>query len=196
MARRGPYRALTLKEKLDAIGDIERGVKVTDVATKFGVSKSTLSTIVKAKSPLRQEAEDFTPSRKRLRKGNFPQLEKALLMWCHQAWASKIPISGPLLREQGLALALRMGLVDFTASDGWIDKFKKRHGLVFKTVSGESAGVNTDVIESWQETRLQEILRDYQPADIYNADECGLVFKCLPNKTLWPRNRKCAGGKA
>lgn len=196
MARRGPYRALTLKEKLDAIGDIERGVKLTDVATKFGVSKSTLSTIVKAKSRLRQEAEDFTPSRKRLRKGNFPQLEKALLMWCHQAWASKIPISGPLLREQGLALALRMGLVDFTASDGWIDKFKKRHGLVFKTVSGESAGVNTDVTKSWQETRLQEILRDYQPADIYNADECGLVFKCLPNKTLWPRNRKCAGGKA
>lgn len=39
MARRGPYRALTLKEKLDAIGDIERGVKLTDVTTKFGVFK-------------------------------------------------------------------------------------------------------------------------------------------------------------
>ncbi|XP_057335435.1 tigger transposable element-derived protein 6-like [Microplitis mediator] len=36
---------------------------------------------------------------------------------------------------------------------------------------------------------------DYEPKDIFNADETGLFFKCLPDKTLIFKNEKCYGGK-
>lgn len=173
---------------LDAIGDVERGNKLTNVAAKSGVSKHTLSIIVKAKNRLRKKATDFTQDQKPLCKGDFPQQERALVIW--------YMISGPLLWEQGLALALRMNLDDYTASGRWIGKFKKRHGLGVKTVNGESADVNTDITKSWQETHLKDILGNYQPADRCDADKCRLVFKCLPNKTLWPCNRRRLGGKS
>ena len=36
---------------------------------------------------------------------------------------------------------------------------------------------------------------DYDPRDIFNADETGLFFKCMPDKTITFREDKCFGGK-
>ncbi|XP_056645853.1 tigger transposable element-derived protein 6-like [Diorhabda sublineata] len=42
---------------------------------------------------------------------------------------------------------------------------------------------------------FQLILQDYQPDDVFNMDECGLFYKCLPNKTLAFKDDKCFSGK-
>lgn len=42
---------------------------------------------------------------------------------------------------------------------------------------------------------MQSFLKDYELKDIFNADETGLFFKCLPDKTLIFKNEKCHGGK-
>ena len=39
------------------------------------------------------------------------------------------------------------------------------------------------------------IISDYAPRYIYNADETGLYFRALPDKTLKVRGEECAGGK-
>ena len=48
---------------------------------------------------------------------------------------------------------------------------------------------------SWEETTLPTILSKYDLEDIYNADEFGLFFKALPNKSLHLKSEKCVGGK-
>jgi hypothetical protein len=35
----------------------------------------------------------------------------------------------------------------------------------------------------------------YEPKDIANCDETGLLFQALPNKTLCLKGEKCSGGK-
>ena len=59
-----------------------------------------------------------------------------------------------------------------------------RHNLTFKTVVGESNSVQPEMVASWFETTLPTLLSNYQLEDIFNADEFGLFYQCLPNKTL------------
>lgn len=86
------------------------------------------------------------------------------------------------------------GISDFTASDGWLSNFKKRHNLVFKKICGESASVDEGMCNDWQ-IKLQDLLCEYDPKNVFNADETGLFFKCLPDRTLTFKNEKCHGGK-
>ena len=49
---------------------------------------------------------------------------------------------------------------------------------------------------SWFETTLPTLLSNYKLEDIFNADEFGLFYQCLPNKTLHLKSEKCSGGKS
>lgn len=45
------------------------------------------------------------------------------------------------------------------------------------------------------EKKLGNILKDYSPDQIYNADETGLFFRLMPDKTFEFKDKKCDGGK-
>ena len=47
----------------------------------------------------------------------------------------------------------------------------------------------------WKETVVPTILSNYEPRNIFNADEFGLFFQALPKKTLHLKGEKCSGGK-
>jgi Tc5 transposase DNA-binding domain len=81
-------------------------------------------------------------------------------------------------------LANSLGFNDFRGSNGWLDKFKKRHSIVFKTLQGESAAVDVQALSEWQRSVLKTHLERYDPENVFNADESGLFFKALPNKSL------------
>jgi hypothetical protein len=68
--------------------------------------------------------------------------------------------------------------------------FEKRFFSEFNDVSH----VNPGDVESFI-SKIPSLLRGYIPRDIYNADETGLFFRALPNKTFAFRGEKCAGGK-
>ena len=48
---------------------------------------------------------------------------------------------------------------------------------------------------SWEQTTLPTILSSYDLADIYNADEFGLFYQALPERSLHLKSEKCVGGK-
>lgn len=81
-------------------------------------------------------------------------------------------------------MAEELEIEDFKASDHWLENFKNRHGIKFRTEQGEAAVVNQEVVATWQETVLKEALAKYSANDIFNSDETGLFWKLMPNKTL------------
>ncbi|GBO00807.1 Tigger transposable element-derived protein 4 [Araneus ventricosus] len=64
-----------------------------------------------------------------------------------------------------------------------------------KVISGESKDVEDNDSGNWITETLSKILKDYNPENIYNADETALFFQCLPQKTLPFKKEKCFGEK-
>ncbi|GFT15624.1 uncharacterized protein TNCV_4985561 [Trichonephila clavipes] len=58
-----------------------------------------------------------------------------------QCRGQNFPMGGSLLKEKAKAFTTELG-IEFLASEGWLRNFKKRNGIVFKKVSGESSSVD------------------------------------------------------
>ncbi|XP_033223555.1 tigger transposable element-derived protein 4-like [Belonocnema kinseyi] len=97
--------------------------------------------------------------------------------------------------EKAEFFAVHLGYKDFKATSGWIEKFKNRNGIIYRTLNCESASVSKEDCEKFLTDILPSLLEVYAIEDIFNADETGLFFKCLPDKTLTFKGDTCHGGK-
>ena len=77
-----------------------------------------------------------------------------------------------------------MGVLEFSASNWWIETFKERNKLSFKKICGKINTVNYSQVGDWKDSLLKDILECYTSDDILNLDETGLFFRLLPKKTL------------
>lgn len=189
----------TLNERIKIIEEIEKNPheKRCFIAKRLGLGLSTLNSIFLKRNEIRQQIEKCGNSfkkRKTSKVSTFVELEEILFTWYQQARASKIPIDGSILREKAKTIANELNVSNFTASNGWITRFKNRHGLVFKKLTGESAEVNIESADAWLSS-LPSKLEGYELQNIYNADETGLFFNVLPDRTLAFKGECCHGGK-
>ncbi|XP_046725929.1 tigger transposable element-derived protein 4-like [Silurus meridionalis] len=141
------------------------------------------------------EKSVFDPARKKIRVAKHKDVDDAVFQWFTNTRATNLPVNGPLLMEKAEILAAKLGHLDFKASQGWLDRFKKRHNIVFKAICGESAAVEQEQVDSWLKTQMRTILDTYEIRNIFNADETGVFWKCLPDKTMAFRGEACRGGK-
>ena len=72
-----------------------------------------------------------------MRGAKHDDIDSALHRWFVQARERKVPVSGHVLKEKAEKFAAALGVEEFHCSNGWIDRFKKRHDLKFKTIVGE-----------------------------------------------------------
>lgn len=86
-------------------------------------------------------------------------------------------------------------LDDFSASNGWLEAWRKRFGVRSTALCGESAEVPEDVVEDWAQ-RLPDITAGYCCYDIFNADETGLFYRALPNRTMAVKSDPARGVKS
>ena len=70
-----------------------------------------------------------------------------------------------------------------------------RYDISFKTISGKAKLFTEEMTAPWLETTLPTILSRYPLENMFNGDEFGLFFQCLPNKTFNFNKDKCRGGK-
>lgn len=186
-------KSFSIKEKVDLIKAFEEStLNQKDFAASKNISASTLRTILHKRKEIVLTQEGC--SRKKQRSGKYEELEAVLKRWFIQARTSNIPISGPILQEKALQVAALLGIPNFTASTGWLDRFKNRHSIIYRQISGESSSVNNETASDWK-NQISTLTSGYNPSDIYNADEFGLFFKIMPDKSLVLKNEKCHGGK-
>lgn len=155
-----------------------------------------MSTILKNKDKIQESSSSGILKKfKKARSCEYPDVNEAMIKWITVARHKNIPLSGPLIREKAVEFAESLGHSDFVASAGWLDKFKRRHNIVGKVVCGESGSIDIQTRDDWIQNILPSLIQEYDKNDIFNADETGLFFKCLPSRTLAFRNEKCVGGK-
>ena len=69
-----------------------------------------------------------------------------------------------------------------------------RHSISLKVIGGECKSVTDKRTSSWNDATLPTILSIYNLEDIFNADEFGLFYQCLPDKACHLKREKCSGG--
>lgn len=191
-------KPLTIEQKMDILKrlDAHVGTRVS-LANELGMPVSTINTIAKMRDSIEKVAQETGPMAKKImaiKTSPYEELENMVKEWFVNTRAANLPVDGKLLREKALHIATRLGIDNFTASNGWIDRFKKRHNIVYNTVCGESRSVDGATVEDWK-NRLPSLVQEYEPRNIFNADETGLFYNLLPSKTLSFRGESCHGGK-
>ena len=113
----------------------------------------------------------------------YMELNEALFKWFCDARSRNLPVTGSLLQEKALLISSEMGHDNFSASNGWLESWRNRYNVSWSSLCGESASVDQETLADWK-LRLPDITRGYGPEDIFNADETGLFYRALPNKSM------------
>jgi hypothetical protein len=153
---------------------------------KYGlkISQSTVSESLSSHF----EALDTSTNkdRSRLRSGQWPDLENLLYLWQQRIEERGGVASGELLREK--AQRIWQELPQYSAlpcpefSNGWLQKFKKRHNISEHIRHGELGSVPETADEEMRGIRT--FAGEYQEEDIYNMDEAPLYWKMIPSRGL------------
>ena len=178
---------ISLERKYEIIKCFESKVKTNEIVKRFGLKdRRNVHSIVKKKDKIKEKYENMKKKDAKIssyiRRSNYPQLEEAIIKWIHQMRGQKVPLSGPLIKEQALKFAQMMNINEFKASDGYIAGLKKRCNIEYRIESGESFSVSQTAIDNCK-SELIELIKNYNSKDIFNLDETGLFWKLLPTKT-------------
>ena len=101
------------------------------------------------------------------------------------------PISGPLIMEKARSFFTKLypeaDAENFKASNGWLTRFKARHGIRNVQLRGEILSADSSVVAPFRE-ELTKVMTDegYSLDQLFNADETGLWWRMTPMSSLNP----------
>ena len=186
-------KLVSLSTKLDILQGIDAGESIRAVAERLGVSKGTVQAAKKSRQSIEVEAD----SNRSLSKGRQAvQSNSNILLWrwFSQARQQGFAISEPVLEGKALEVASRLGMQEFKASQGWLDKWKQRNNVRCYAISGDSGNVDLETASNWKRS-LSMLIDGYELENVFNMDETGFFFRCLPDSTLSHVSESCKGGK-
>ncbi|KAK3917490.1 Tigger transposable element-derived protein 4 [Frankliniella fusca] len=177
-----------LTAKLKFIQEVKNspGESRSSIASRLGVPVTTLNSIYQAREKIEESAVEGNAKRSKMKTSKYAAIDNALKHFILQARSlpRKIPLSGTHLKAKAKLIATRLGIEGFTASDGWLDRFKKRNRVNYLRVSGECADVSAETVASWTTSVLPWHLKGCELRDVYNIDELGLFINLLPDKSM------------
>lgn len=208
---------ISIDEKYTALKRIDNGVSQAKVAADLGVGTSTVNDWVKKRKEIEKWCSTHvagssssgtgskkTSGRKTMKEGEHTKVSEALYVWFLQKREQGIPITSPLLQEKALKFYNELEDVDnipeeekFTASNGWLFRWKRRYGVRQLRICGErlSAQDQKEELDKFKRKFFRIIEKRGLTGDqIYNADETGLNFRMLPRKTLVSETESAAPG--
>ena len=105
-----------------------------------------------------------------------PEMEDVLLEWIHSRRLKGLRVSKKLIMRKALHLSKeQQNMDDFTASNGWIQKFMRRHGLSLRrktTVAQKDPEQLVDKLVAYVlQARILSTRFGYQPCNIIAMDE-------------------------
>uniref|UniRef100_A0A2K6UNF8 Tigger transposable element derived 6 n=1 Tax=Saimiri boliviensis boliviensis TaxID=39432 RepID=A0A2K6UNF8_SAIBB len=174
---------------------LEEKIKVVEAVTwqKNLVSLSLLSTFLKDRTKFEEKVWEASvgPQRKRMRNALYDDIDKAVFAWFQEIHAKNI------LHQTWPTL---LGYDSFQANVRWLNRFRDRHGIALKASYTEDSdrlmnGLGIDKVNEWYAGEIIKLIADYNPDDIFNADETGVFFQLLPQHTLAAEGDHCRGGK-
>lgn len=123
-------------------------------------------------------------------------MEDALYEWFLCQRKLHIPVGGTQLKCKALEFHKKFYEGHFIASDGWLTKYKKRYGIRLLKESGEKLSSAKELVAPFI-NKLAAVIKEHSLTleAVFNADESGLYWKMLPDKTYVHQGENSAPGR-
>ncbi|XP_055910863.1 jerky protein homolog-like [Eupeodes corollae] len=122
-------------------------------------------------------------------------MERMLYKWYKRQ--KNLPVGGEMLKEKAKLLHEKLEEEGgFNGSSGWLDGFKSRFGVRLLKICGEKLSSDHSAVAPFK-NNFAKTIHELQLSQnqIYNADESGLFWKLLPEKTYVAREEKTSPGR-
>jgi len=187
--------------KKELITKWEKGTHVSELAIQYGMTNSTILTILKNREAIK--AAHVAKGVKSLTSKGLPaveKVEKLLMVWINEKQLAGYTssVSEAIICEKARLLYHDItrdtpgsSAEEFKASIGWFDNFKKRTGIHSVVRHGEAASSNKDAAEKFVEKFKDFADREgFIPDQVFVCDETGLFWKKMPKRTYVTREEK------
>ena len=197
---------ISLEEKIKILDRLVKGEKASQIAKSLNLNEATVRTIKKSEKEIRSAvvagSAICAKYSARPRAQIIEKMEKALNIWIDDCCQKRIPLGGNLIKQKALKIYNHLKEngessvnPNFLASNGWLEKFKRRFSLHSMKIQGEIASADHEAARTYPE-KFKKIIEEqgYTAHQIFNADETGLWWKKMPSRTFISKNEKTAPG--
>lgn len=177
-------RHLPLADKLLVLHFSELNWKRGEICSYFDVHSRTVTRILRDKEKLLALDANRVPlTVQRKTYATYPAIDSEVQNFISFARSERLPVSFRMIQDRALLAAQRLGIPNFKASPGWIQRFLRRSPIQpsFRLHGKGSSSLPERHAEQMQQ--LQLIAADYDASNIYNVDESGLFYRMGPNRT-------------
>ena len=151
MREKRKRRVITLGQKQDVLKRLDAGEKV---ALQFGISKQQVSDIKKNKAHILAQVESLDSSeglrRKSIKGSRDEVLDQRVIKWFREESSQGVSITGPMIQARARAISGELhpesGPSSFQASNGWLQRFRERHGI--RSIGGRESATSPNESES------------------------------------------------
>lgn len=152
--REKKLRNLNLKEKVQVIKMVNEEKKnIKEVTAIYQCGKTQIYNIMKNKDEIMNKfllSSKFEMKQIKYRESKYRELNKILFDWYSSINPSNCVMSGPIIKEKAKEVAKTLKLDTFTASNGWLASFRRRHNISFKEPPNKDENdEEKQVIENW-----------------------------------------------
>ncbi|GFS76253.1 tigger transposable element-derived protein 1 [Trichonephila clavipes] len=164
-------QSISLETKIAILDRLGKGEGSSAIGKHFNLSEPTVRAIKKNEAAIRKSVISGTKLSTKFasytRDVLLERTERAIAIWIEEQVQRRIPVSGYLIQEKALN----------------------------ETITGESATADEGAAQIFPE-ELAKIIEDgdYSADQVFNADETGLYWKKLPNRTYIAKDEKTASG--
>uniref|UniRef100_A0A3Q2YW47 HTH CENPB-type domain-containing protein n=1 Tax=Hippocampus comes TaxID=109280 RepID=A0A3Q2YW47_HIPCM len=198
-------KKITIEQKKEIIEKHERGVRLCDLTSQDQYAKSTIATILKNKEAIQGVCvANGVSVLSKQRSQAIEEVEKLLLIWINEKQLAGDSVSEGIIAEKARQLhsdiikrqpGSSSSIDDFKTSHGWFEKFKHCTGIHSVIRHGEAASSDDKAAEAYKESFLKMVEEEgYVPHQVFNADETGLFWKKMPNRTFIREEEKSVPG--
>ncbi|XP_022188285.2 uncharacterized protein LOC111046939 isoform X1 [Nilaparvata lugens] len=178
--------SVPMKQKIEALKRLENGEKVSKIAADLKVGKSTVVEWKRKKSKmeswfLQHNGAAFKRNVKRMKASAYQTINESVYEWYQSQTRLGIRLTGQALQIKALELFEELnndgdGDTVFSASNGWLDSWKKRYGLSLNRNANLGKNISEPIVlqeganaENAEEKQKQQMLRNielsYPPVD-------------------------------
>jgi hypothetical protein len=109
------------------------------------------------------------------------------LVWFKQASFYNTPINHSILLQKASDFGEKFE-EDFKATNGWLTRWKDRHGIVYKKLHREKQDSDGLAADNWLQT-------DWKLENIFKTDETGLYYRATPDYSMIFKKASASAGK-